>query len=304
MSDDKKSSKFENAEYQLKKFTGLAIRISIIILFSVGAWRFAWSDVNIDLNKFDFSDLLALLLALFAVAMSVAFYFKSTDSSNQFYDNIYNFTQKTSEILGRIEERFGEQLRHLDEGYGRMQSRFDGIPNSSNEIEKKVKESEGQEEQEKQRLEVANKQMKDMLDQLTKRARMEQKEKEEFYEKLGELAAEKDFAQARICEIEADRDHLKEQLIRREREIVADLDEFYAPLFLKIFKNPSFRNMALHDAPFEIVRERMSRMLNGNYSRDHLIRLKQDGILDDNNLLTKAGWVFLRNFMRQYRNKN
>nr|MDA3824148.1 hypothetical protein [Bacteroidales bacterium] len=112
-------------------------------LFVVIAWRIAWSNFTLDLTKFDFSDLLAMILALFAIAMSVAFYFKSTDSSNQFYDNIYNFTQKTSEILGHIEERFGERLKHLDEG---MQSRFDGISKSPSDIEKKVKETEGKEE--------------------------------------------------------------------------------------------------------------------------------------------------------------
>ncbi|OQB81233.1 MAG: hypothetical protein BWX88_04318 [Planctomycetes bacterium ADurb.Bin126] len=93
-----------------------------------------------------------MILALFAIGMSVAFYFKTTDSSNQFYDNIYNFTQKTSEILGRIEERFGERLKHLDEGYGRIQSQFEGITRSPGEIEKKVAETKGKEEEVKESL--------------------------------------------------------------------------------------------------------------------------------------------------------
>jgi hypothetical protein len=160
--DLEKESKFERAEGLLKNLTSGAIKLSIIILFSVIAWRIAWSSFSLDLSKFDFSDLLAMILAIFAMIISVAFYFKSTDYSNLFYDNIYNFTQKTSEILGRIEERFGERLKHIDEGYGRIQSRFDGILKSSDEIEKKVKETEGKEEE---KLKETNKAMREMIDE-------------------------------------------------------------------------------------------------------------------------------------------
>jgi len=98
MADTSKQSKFDEAASHLKSLTNGAIRLSLIVRFAVVAWRVAWSQFSLDLSKFDFSDLLAMILALFAVGMSVAFYFKSTDSSNQFYDNIYNFTQKTRDI--------------------------------------------------------------------------------------------------------------------------------------------------------------------------------------------------------------
>jgi hypothetical protein len=173
--DDKKTSKFDEAVSKLKSLTAGAIRLAVIILFAVVAWRVAWSNFSLDLSKFDFSDLLAMILALFAMGMSVAFYFKSTDSSNQFYDNIYNFTQKTSEILGRIEERFGERLKHLDEGYGRIQSQFDGIYRSPGEIEKKVKETEGKEEKEKEKLVETDKAMQRLMEELARRAQLEEK---------------------------------------------------------------------------------------------------------------------------------
>jgi hypothetical protein len=140
MIEMKKIPMFERTQILIRQLTWFAMKLAIIILLGVGAWRLAWVSFNIDLSNFEFSDLLAMILALFAVGMSVAFYFKTTDSSNQFYDNIYNFTQKTSEILGRIEERFGERLKHLDEGYGRMQSHFEGLAQSSDEITKEVEE--------------------------------------------------------------------------------------------------------------------------------------------------------------------
>lgn len=229
-------SLFEKAEYKIKDLTSLALKIAIIILFAVVAWRISWSAASIDFSKFDFSDFLAMILALFAMAMSVAFYFKSTDSSNQFYDNIYNFTQKTSEILGRIEERFGERLKHLDEGYGRIQSRFDGISKSSEEIEKEVKETEGKEQEEKKKLEETNKAMKEMLESLTHKAKLQQKEKEDFYEKMGELAAEKDMAQKRIQEMEEDRDRLQNQFHMMERDVYENVHLIRHPIFEEILK--------------------------------------------------------------------
>ncbi|MFM2334285.1 MAG: hypothetical protein RIS91_288 [Bacteroidota bacterium] len=72
-------------------------------------YKLAVSNLSFDFSKFDFNALLALLLSLFAIGLSVAFYFKATDTSNLFYDNTYKFTKEISEILGRIEAGFGER---------------------------------------------------------------------------------------------------------------------------------------------------------------------------------------------------
>ncbi|MEY4354065.1 MAG: hypothetical protein RLZZ609_2306 [Cyanobacteriota bacterium] len=99
----------------------------LLLLFAAAlVWRVIITKV--DLQGFSFNDLLALLLAVFSVGLSVAFYFKANETSNQFYDNTYKFTKEMSELLGRIESGFGERLRHLDEGYSTMVERFDKIP--------------------------------------------------------------------------------------------------------------------------------------------------------------------------------
>ena len=99
----------------------------LLLLFSLALiWRVIVA--KIDLKGFSFNDLLSLLLAVFSVALSVAFYFKANESSNHFYDNTYKFTKDISELLGRIESGFGERLRHLDEGYTNMVERFEKLP--------------------------------------------------------------------------------------------------------------------------------------------------------------------------------
>lgn len=100
----------------------------VVALLAVVALKLLNAEVKINLASFSFNDFLALVLALFSVALSVAFYFKANEASNQFYDNTYKFTKDMSEILGRIEAGFGERLRHLDEGYSGMRDRLDKLP--------------------------------------------------------------------------------------------------------------------------------------------------------------------------------
>jgi uncharacterized protein YhaN len=296
---NQKITKFDEAASKLKSVTSGAIRLAMIILFAVVAWRIAWSNFSLDLSKFDFSDLLAMILALFAIAMSVAFYFKSTDSSNQFYDNIYNFTQKTSEILGRIEERFGERLKHLDEGYGRIQSQFDGISRSPGEIEKKVKETEGKEEKEKEKLEETNKAMQQLMEELAQRARLEEKEKEEFYEKLQQLESEKDMAQKRIREIEEDRNQMRHQLLMMEEGVMEDTPELlHHPLIMEMLHHPEMRNLIHNGAPSRIL-QKQSRNFMARFPEEHLERLRDAGIINQRHEVTPAGVILLRSMARR-----
>ena len=120
---DEKSQAIRNRESWIKVYV-------IFIFSSLITWKLAISKINLDLSDFNFTDLLSLLMALFAISLSVAFYFKAEETSNKFYHNSYEFTKEISEILGRIEAGFGEQLRHLDQGYTGLRDKVDGIPSS------------------------------------------------------------------------------------------------------------------------------------------------------------------------------
>ncbi len=68
------------------------------------------SSFNINLSNLSFTDVLSLLLALFSVGISIAFYFRATETSNEFYNNTYRFTQDASKIL----ERIGEKVNNIE----------------------------------------------------------------------------------------------------------------------------------------------------------------------------------------------
>ena len=140
-----------------------------IILISIFSALIAYKVIVTPYNfsNFNFMDLLNLILALFAIGMSVAFYFKANDTSNQFYDNTYKFTQDMSEILGRIESGFGERLRHLDEGFQRFQS---GPVDTAN-MEKEI-------EHEEKKLEKTEQEKETLINDLLNKANLIEEEKE------------------------------------------------------------------------------------------------------------------------------
>jgi hypothetical protein len=176
--------------------------ILIIAITILVAWKLLNASITLDLSGFSFNDLLALLLALFSVWLSVAFYLKASDTSNQFYDNTYKFTKEISELLGRIEEGFGEWLRHLDEGYAGVRDRVerwqDYISAPTNYEIQHEKDEVTRIEQNYQRL----------IDELTSRATIAENEKESIKQQLN--AANQDLANAKIALAESTRSDNKQ----------------------------------------------------------------------------------------------
>lgn len=157
--------------------------ISVLIFFGVMSFKLFSMDLSLDIKEFGFTDLLSMIVAFFAIGLSVVFYFKATDTSNRFYDNSYAFTKDVSEILGRMEAGFGERLKHLDEGYSGIRDKFDRLPFDS---------AKAMEEIEKENLEIKEKEAEQhkMLEDLAKRAKLAENEKVELFEHMHQLSIE------------------------------------------------------------------------------------------------------------------
>ena len=278
--------------------------IMMLAFFGVISWRIAWSNWNLDLSKFDFSDLLALIMGLFAIAISVAFYFKATDTSNKFYDNVYKFTQETSEILGRIEAGFGERLRHLDEGYSGLQTRFDRFSSiTPAEGKKKVEETKEKETEEKAKFDKAKQEMESELKKLTHKAYSQERERHEFMEKLGSLQAERDMAEANLRQLKEERDRLQHEMQNMEQNMFLDAREL-EPYLMEMFHNSEFRHLIyeLEDVTFENIRESFRNYLH-MFPREFALELEKQGVLSENGELTKPGYIALRKMARKLRHK-
>jgi len=176
--------KFEAKESGSPLFTLRNIRdIAVVLGIFVIAWKLLQSNWDISIDKFSFTDLLALVLALFSVWLSVLFYFKADEASGRFYDNSYKFTSDISVILGRIEAGFGERLRHLDEGYTGMRDAFGRLTAKGVRAEK-----------EEEVVEEKEAELRGIIDDLANRAAMGDQEKGALRDHLSRVSAELEHA--------------------------------------------------------------------------------------------------------------
>ena len=97
----------------------------IMLLFSlVICYKVVFTEVQFN---FKFNDLLTMLISLFAIGMSIIFYFKTTETSNRFYDNANRFTTDVRSTLSSIESGFREMLQNIQAGNTLIQNKIDNI---------------------------------------------------------------------------------------------------------------------------------------------------------------------------------
>lgn len=191
--------------------------VIVICLIGVVTWKLINADVNISIKEFSFTDLLSMFVSFFAIALSVAFYFKATETSNRFYDNSYSFTKEISEILGRIEAGFGEKLKHIDEGYAGIRDRFDQLPFDANKAKEEI-------EAEKEEIEKKKKEQNDLLENLAKKAKLAEAEKEELFRKMATTSKELDSAKSDLRRLQ--RNMIKHESINADPEIKRRVMEY------------------------------------------------------------------------------
>ncbi len=145
--------------------------ISTLVVVGVVSYKVYLTPINLVV---DFPTLLSLLLALFSVALAALFYFKATETSNTFYDNINNFTKDIAHLLVKMESGFGERLRNLDEGYSSMRDSLQHYSDKPNVDEEKIKKKIKNEKKEMENMiQERNKVIKSLID----RSNLQQEEK-------------------------------------------------------------------------------------------------------------------------------
>jgi hypothetical protein len=267
---------------------------SIVILVFTGliGYKLIVSNLTFDFSKFDFSDLLALILALFSIGLSVVFYFKATDTSNLFYDNTYKFTKDISEILGRIEAGFGERLKHLDEGYSGLRDKVNGtgIPRKSDEIEDAKKDL----DDEKKKLEVQIKEKEEILHELMNKAKLNAKERDIFTNKIKEKDEE---INALGNELRLFRKNLSERELSRDNELIHSIPPSVRELLMEFLRLDTDPRM-VSDAPIEYLADRL-RFSPDRFPKSELLRLMKFRILKDDFSFTTAGIELLKSLTKR-----
>jgi len=204
----KKNKKNDKSEEIKNRESWLKI-VVIFILVMVVAYKILTSNSVLDLSKFDFSSLLSVIIAIFSIGLSVAFYFKASDTSNLFYDNTYKFTKNMSEILGRIEATFGEKFDNLNNGYCRIEKMIA----SPTEIEEGKREI----EENKKQVDIHEDEKEKIINEYAIKTRLE---KEDFKEVIRQLEEKSNAVEKYKSNIE----YLKEKLEQTEDNVQGDAE--------------------------------------------------------------------------------
>lgn len=246
--------------------------IAVICVVLLVGYRVIDSDFSINLGTLSATDIVALLLALFAVGLSAAFYFKSSDSSNNFYDNMHKFTKDTSVILGQLTEK----LNSVDKGQLEVKTRFDRLYNNGGFSESEVLNKE--KEKEKEKLVAQNREdLKSTLESLLDKHKINDKERVAFKQQLEQKESQLSESLAQLSEFKSEQ---RANILRRVKQ--HSTFRFRQQLKKEIFS-------------FEIIIEQLLRSYpSSSKFKDDLVQL---GFIDDTDAstvedLTDSGLMF------------
>lgn len=279
MDQNDQKTKSQQFFYETIWIISWGLKIAGIIFICIVSYRIATATFPVDIfENYDFNDLLSLVLALFAIFISILFYFKSTESSNKFYSDTYNFTKNISEVIGRIDERFGERLRHLDESYEKIEKR---VFNAYIKEDQKEKIQEQKEDADK-KLKEANIKYEQQIDELLKRLKIGESDKHSLRTELSkyksmteEAAIEVDQLRRKIKEMDLD----TSAFLRRNRNVITAL-KLWAPVLFEKANNSLF-----YEKCWEQCREQLPPGLIND--------MKSIGFIDEKGELTSQFYKYM-----------
>ena len=133
----------EKEKESYEKITELIIK-SVLLLSLDGLIIYKFWEAPIKIENFDYLYFLSTVIALFAITLSVIFYFKSTEQSNKFYDNIFKFTKDTSNILAEMKTGLGHLEKVVYKSYDDVtqenETEKNTIKKENEKIDKETKE--------------------------------------------------------------------------------------------------------------------------------------------------------------------
>ncbi|AZS13979.1 hypothetical protein [Paenibacillus lutimineralis] len=176
----------------------IAILLTLAIGYKVISSNITISELSIPDN---ITNILSLVLAIFSVLLSALFYFKANETSNNFYNNTYQFTKDISEKIGRIEERFGKDLSNIEKSYSRMLDKIDRTPlfkSIEEEIENKTN----------NQIKLV-KEKEEIINQLIQGADISQEEKQKIINQLRSKEEELADLKGKLYELENQLDLFK-----------------------------------------------------------------------------------------------
>ena len=266
----------EKKEYE--RITILIVRSILAISFSIFAIYKLW-NVNIQIEKFDYLYFLSTAIALFAIVLSVLFYFKSTEQSNEFYNNIFNFTKDTSTLLAEMKAGIGNLENEL---YRSHEKTYEDKIKNEKELQKegkKISEEHNKIDNNISKILGDNITDKDQVTELKKKLLQQSRElaRLEFEKEKVDIELE-DLKNGNINKIEKDLFDFLLFIIRNNNGLTKDDLRLLRPIELKRYVN----NFSVKTS-----------------NRDYLIDAQKVGLINENKRITDIGLEKLCNYIRK-----
>lgn len=224
----------------IKEIIRIIRELAVIVVLIIIGYKFASTGFTIDVGTLRATDIVALLMAFFAVGLSAAFYFKGSEASNLFYDNMHKFTQDTSVILGKIESKFSEQLKNIEQRSADLKVSVDKYySNSNNEA------SDEKKEQAESQVNKSKEQYEELIESIFSKVKIDETEKSKLKSELQRSEEELRSLESSLVEIERGKiekfkPRLRRYLERRLYRALTDkelIDLKPKELFLNILRN-------------------------------------------------------------------
>jgi hypothetical protein len=233
--------------------------------------------------------LLSLLLAFFSVGLSALFYFKATETSNNFYDNTHKFTRDISQLLAKMESGFGERLKHLDEGYSSVRDHLqtNGNSYSNDDSKRKIKE-------EKEQAKKTTEEREGIINSLLEKAHIEGAEKESVLEQLNDKERELKDSRNEIEKLK--KQHVREKMNSRSTKSLLSSSAFKS--YAKSVIVDRIGRKIILDGTMRSTNNQLSDLFD-DLSPSFTSDLTELGLIDEEKDLTKKGFIFLRKIAMQ-----
>ncbi|WP_348708552.1 hypothetical protein [uncultured Pseudoalteromonas sp.] len=192
---------------KIEAITKIIRELAVTSLLVIIAYKLLNVNPSFDFTKLSATDLVALILAVFAVGLSAAFYFAASNSSSKFYDNMHKFTKDTSVILGQLTE----QLKGLDKRQQEVKETFERQYSSNHPTDT---DSEVKVQAKEIKVNEVREDLKNSVESWLEKFQIEAEEREKIKSELAEKESLLSDALTQLSEYKAE---LREHAYRRVR---------------------------------------------------------------------------------------
>lgn len=244
---EKKINDQKKSENSIHSWFGWILATIIVLVICI---KILYSDFNLSQIQFSFTDLMSLIIALFAIWISINFYHKNNEASAKFYNNTYTFSKDIAENLGRIEERFGEKLESIKEDNKTLSSRVEKYYSKGSPIKRDIVKDDEKEKEIQEKLKKELEEKDKLINEIAEKYEIVEQDKNQFLKRIEDKNEEVQKLEKKLKLFERSREEIDNRfnvptrIINYLRHKLLKSQSLRSNLFIESFiGDDSFKNL-------------------------------------------------------------